>query len=89
MRKLLLLGVCITLFTSSYSTLSKTTNVAKYVNTDVLINPIGASLDLKDAGKISGQVQAWYFLFFRVWGNNKCTETSKTTTVSIPKTSVV
>ena len=86
MRKIiLLLGVCIGLFMSSCSTLSRTTNVAKNTNTDVLINPIGASLDLEHAEKITGQAQAWYFLWFRVGGDKKYTETTQSTSASIFK----
>lgn len=86
MRKVfLLLGVCCTLFLSSCSTLSRTTNVAKNANTDVLINPIGASLDLENAQKITGDAQAWYFLWFRVWGDKKYTETSQDMAASVFK----
>lgn len=86
MKKIyLLLGVCIALFMGSCSTLSRTTNVAKNVNSEVQINPIGASLDLKNAEKISGQAQAWYFLWFRVWGDKKYTETAQSTSASIFK----
>lgn len=70
---------------SSCSTLSKTTNVAKNTNTDVLINPIGASLDLNNVQKISGEAQAWYFLWFRVWGDKKYTETSQEGAASVFK----
>lgn len=70
---------------SSCSTLSKTTNVARNSNTDVLINPIGASLDLNNVQKISGEAQAWYFLWFRVWGDKKYTETPQEGAASVFK----
>ncbi|WP_099291989.1 hypothetical protein [Butyricimonas sp. Marseille-P3923] len=86
MKKLILLSIIgFALFTSSCSTLSRTTNVARNANTDVLINPISASLDLNNAQKITGEAQAWYVLWFRVWGDKKYTETSQEGSASVFK----
>ena len=70
---------------SSCTTLSKTTSVANDTYTNVYVNPIGATVDLENTQKISGEAQAWYFLWFRVWGDKKYTETAQGTTASVFK----
>ena len=84
MKKLhFLLGLCFILALSSCSTVSKTANVARSSNTNVIINPIGASLDLADTQKISGEAEAWYFLGIRVAGDKKITEVPLSTASTV------
>lgn len=71
MKRSLLLLCGLTLFLGSCSTLSKTVNIANSINTDIIINPIVANVNLKEADKVEGTSAATYVLFFRVSGDNK------------------
>ena len=71
MRKTFLLLCGLTLLLGSCSTLSKTANIANSVNTDVIINPIVANVNLNEADKVEGTSAATYLFFFRVSGDNK------------------
>ena len=74
MKKFVIFLCGIALFFSSCSTLTKTANIANGVNTDVVINPIVADVDLAKADKIEGQSAATYLLWFRVSGDKKFVE---------------
>ena len=59
---------------NSCTTYTKTNTVANQVYSDVMIDPVGGRLDLENVREISGKSSSWYFLFFRVSGDNKFVE---------------
>lgn len=77
MKKTIILLCGMALFLSSCSTLTKTANIANGVNTDVIINPIVANVDLAKAEKVEGASSATYVFFFRVSGDNKAVESPR------------
>ena len=76
MKKALFIFCGLVLLLSSCSTLTRTANIANGVNTDVVINPIVANVDLAKAQKVEGSSKATYLLFFRISGDNKMVQSN-------------
>lgn len=74
--KLFLIAVCFgAAILTSCSTLTKTANVANGVNTDVIINPIVANVDMDNAVEVQGSASSTYLLFLQISGGRKTVET--------------
>lgn len=73
--KKIIFGSFLALCVCSCATLSKTANIADGVNSDIIINPITANVDLETASAVSGESKSVYFFIFRLKGDNKFVET--------------